>query len=263
MDEHGSRPRNGSVPFFMGRAALLVAVAGIAFGCAASRNHLYRRSGAEFERALVLPLNLVVAMPEEVADAARRVDAVLLGYLAERGKAVETIGFVEASTAWRESEAECRSQGEKRCDRFAGVARVLAQRLRRDHDYQTLIIPYLYLRSARNNASVAAWDGVKRPVEKSGQGFGPDGPLRLVRGQVRAASLKVFAFSGDGEKVFEGVGGLDLVDRIDGYSEYEPYTIEVRENALADSASVREGVELALDPLVPRSAEARERAERP
>jgi hypothetical protein len=231
-----------------------VVVLALALGCAAPRNHLYQRSGADFERALVLPLNLVVAMPEELdGPAARGVDAVLLGYLAEHGKAVETLGFADASTAWRESEAECRSQAEKKCERFANVASVMAQRLRRNHDYQTLIVPYLFLRNARTNAHTAAWDGVKRPVEKTGQGFEQEGPLRLVRGSFRAASLKVFAFSSDGEKVFEGVGGLDLVDRLDGYSEYEPYTVEVRDNLLADSAVVREGVVLALDSLVPRS----------
>src|SRR5262245_6484067 len=160
----------------LGCAAVVLAAAGIAFGCAAPRNHLYERSGSEFERTLVLPLNLVVAMPDELAQSARRVDAVLLGYLAERGKSVEAIGFHDASAAWRESESECRSQAAKGCDRFAGVARVFAQRLRRDHDYQTLIIPYLFLRPARSNSSTAAWDGVKRPVEKTGSVFGPDGP---------------------------------------------------------------------------------------
>lgn len=238
----------------VGRAALWAAVAAIACGCAAPRNHLYLESGADFERAIVLPLNLVVAMPEELDGAARRVDKTLLGYLAERGKAIEAIGFTDASAAWRASETECRSQAEKGCDRFAGVARVLARRLRRDHDYQTLLIPYLFLRTARSGSSTARWHGVERPVEKSGPGFGPEGPMRLVRGEIRAASLKVFAFSVEGEKVFEGVGGLDLVDRVyapdDGY---ELYRIEVREDVLRDPARVREGVALALDPLVPRS----------
>ena len=54
--------------------------------------------------------------------------------------------------------------------------------------------------------------------------------------------------------MFDGIGGLDLVDRIHGYSEYEPYTIEVREDLLRDPTLVREGVALALDPLVPRPA---------
>ncbi len=241
--------KNRSVPF--SRAALIAAVAGIVCGCAAPRNHLYRKSGADFERALVLPLNLVAAMPEELAGRANRVDKALLGYLAERGKAIEAIGFADASAAWRASEAECRSQAEKRCDRFAGVAPFMARHLRTNHDYQTLIIPYLLLRTARSRSDTAAWDGVKRPVEKSGRGFGPDGQMRFVRGEIRAASLEVFAFSAEGEKVFQGVGGLDLVDRLHGTNDFDPYDIEVREDVLGDEQMIREGVALALEPLVP------------
>lgn len=237
----------------VGRAALIAVVASVACGCAAPRNHLHRKSAAGFERALVLPLNLVAAMPEDLAARAKQVDQALLSYLAERGKATLTIGFTDAGAAWRASEAECRSQAQRHCDRFAGVAPFMARRLRSDHDYQVLIIPYLFVRTARSGRNTAAWDGVKRPVEKAGPGFGPDGPIRLVRGQIRAASLKVFAFSAEGEKVFDGVGGLDLVDRVYGYSEYEPYRIEVREDVLGDPQMLREGVELALDRLVPRS----------
>lgn len=237
-----------------GRAALVAAVAAwVVCGCAAPRNHLYRKSGADFERALVLPLNLVAAMPEELAGRAKRVDKALLGYLAEHGKATLTIGFADASAAWRAGEAECRSQARKRCDRFAGVAPFVARHLRVKHDYQTLIIPYLFLHTARSRGNTARWHGVERVVEKSGPGFGPDGPLRYVRGDIRAASLKVFAFAADGEKIFEGIGGLDLVDRVYAYSEFEPHRIEVREDLLGDPVQIREGVELAVERLVPRS----------
>jgi hypothetical protein len=247
---YGSRER--SRVRIVGRAALIAAVAWLVCGCAAPRNHLYRKSGANFERAIVLPLNLVVSMPKELAGGAGRVEKTLHGYLAERGKAIETMKFADAIAAWRASEAECRSQGAKGCDRFAGVARFMAQRLRRNHDYQTLIIPYVFLRTARSTSSAARWHGVERPVEKSGSGFGPEGRARLVRGDILAASLKVFAFSPEGEKVFEGVGGLDLVDRVRA-DDYGFYYTEVRENVLADPEMLREGVALALEPLVPRS----------
>ncbi|HKA14433.1 MAG TPA: hypothetical protein VKH41_05410 [Myxococcota bacterium] len=234
------------------RAALIAAVA---CGCAAPRNHLYQKSGAEFQRAVVLPLNLVAAMPAELADDAHRVDEALLGYLAEHGKAIESIGYKDALAAWRESESECRSRAAKDCDKFAGVAPIMAQHLRRDHDYQTLIIPYLRFHAARTGSSAAKWDGVKRSVEKTGSGFGPDGPARLVRGEVRAVSLKVFAFSAEGEKVFEGIGGLDLVDRLRAPGDgYQDYAVEVREDLFGDEHMVREGVELALDGLVRRTA---------
>jgi len=232
------------------RAALIAAVA---CGCAAPRNHLYQKSGAQFERALVLPLNLVAAMPAEVAGGSRRVDEALLGYLAERGKAVEAMKYADALAAWRAAESECRAQSHEDCDHFAGVAPIMAQRLRRDHDYQTLIIPYLRFHAARTGSSTAKWHGVKRSVEKTGSGFGPGGSARLVRGEIRAVSLSVLAFSAEGKKIFEGVGGLDLVDRLRAPGDaYQDYSVDVREDVLGDEQMLREGVELALDPLVPR-----------
>jgi hypothetical protein len=245
----------------VGRLVLIAAVACIVCECAAPRNHLYHKNGAAFERAFVLPLNVVATMPRELIGGASRVEGALRGYLSERGKAIETIGIVDARAAWGESVSECRAQAERHCDRFAGVARVLARRLRKHHDYQTLIIPYLLLRSARigTGSSTARWDGVKSPVEQSGWGFGPDGPLRLFGGDIRAASLKVFAFSAEGTKVFEGIGGLDLVDRV--YADGGPDTlrIDVREDLLGDAEMLRAGAALALDPLVPRGDESRQR----
>src|SRR5262245_17655473 len=251
---YGSRGRSRAR--LVGCAALFAAAAWIACGCAAPRNHLYRKSGADFHRTFVLPLNVVAAMPRELAHRADEVEKTLLGYLSERGKGVETMGFDDAVAAWRASEQDCRSQDAKGCDRFAGVAPFMAQHLRSGHEFETLIIPYLFLRTARSDSDTARWHGVERPVDKTGPGFGPQGPMRLLKGEFRAASLKVFAFSADGKKVFEGVGGLDLVDRVSAPDEYLAYRIEVREDVLADPQQVREGIALALEDLVPRGGAA-------
>ncbi len=226
-------------------AALLAAVASL--GCPAPGYDPNWRS--EAERTLVLPLNLVAAMPEELTGRARHVDRILLDYLAERGKAVRTIGFQDASAAWQAGEEDCRVAAAKGCDRFTRVAAYAAQRLREDHDYDVLIVPYLLLRRARTNGEVASFDGVERPVQVPG--YASHGPYRF-RGRIRAASLKVFGFSPDGQKLFDGIGGLDVVDRVEASDEPGLYTIAVRENALRDSDAIREGVARALSPFVPR-----------
>jgi hypothetical protein len=248
---YGSRRRSLIRIRIAGRAAL-IAAASLAAGCAAPRNHLHQRSSAEFQRAVVLPLNLVARMAPELRDGASRVDRELLRYLAERGKAIDSISTAEAYSAWRASEADCQSQGEKDCDRFLGVARAMAQRLRRDRDYQTLIVPYLMMRDARCRSSTVLWDGVQRPVETAGRSFEPDGPMRVAGGRIRAVSLKVYAFSADGERVFEGIGGLDVVDRVSAEGDPPLVDYEVREQLLGDPALLREGVELALEKLVAR-----------
>ena len=229
-----------------GRAALLFAVASLAWGCPAPG---YRPSEKDaVERVLVLPLNVVAAMPEELSGGARHVDRILLDYLAERGMAVQTIGFQDAVAAWRAGESDCQPEA-KRCDRFLDVAPFVARRLRAGHDYDVMLVPYLLLRGARTDGEVASFDGVKRLVSP---GFPADAPLWMSRSRIRAASVKVFGFAPDGKRIFAGIGGLDVVDQIETSGDYGAYTIEVRENVLGDSEAIREGVARALHRLVPR-----------
>ena len=248
-----------------GRVALLLAVTSLGAGCPAPGYDPDWRSKAD--RVLVLPLNLVAAMPEEVADGARKVDEAMLDYLAERGKSVSAIGFDDAEAAWRAGESECRAAGTKGCDRFDRVAPFAARRLRADREFDVLLVPYLLLRNARTDGYTASFDGVERPVQMPR--YAPYGPYRYGYGpyaygpyaygaygwggsRIRAASLKVFGFRPDGERTFAGIGGLDVVDEFDDSEERGEYTVEVRENVLSDPAEIREGVAIALSEFVPR-----------
>ena len=232
------------------RVALVAALASLVGGCPAPGYNPNAR--AEVERVLVLPLNVVAAMPRELADGARGVDRILLDYLAESGKAVEPMAYGDSFAAWRAGENECRAQ-EKSCDRFADVAPFVARRLRANHDYDVLIVPYLLLRGARTNGEVATFDGVRRPVDA---GLPPTGPLWLAQNRIRAASIKVYGFHPDGKKMFAGIGGIELVDRIELSREQQPYpypypyTVEVRQDVLRDAATIREGIAIALRALV-------------
>jgi hypothetical protein len=67
--------------------------------------------------------------------------------------------------------------------------------------------------------------------------------------ELRAVSLAVVAFSREGEKVFEGTGGLDLVERI--HSPGGPtLEHELHEDLFVDPTYLRDGVAIALDPLI-------------
>jgi hypothetical protein len=235
------------------RAALLFAVAALAAGCPAPGYHPGQKS--ETRRVLVFPLNVVAAMPRELIGGSRHVDQVMLDYLAERGMAVDTIGFADAQAAWHQGESDCRAEKKKGCDRFDGVAPFVARHQRAEHGYDMLLVPYLLLRGARTNGVVARFDGVERPLETTGyaSGYAPDYPYPLFNaGRVRAASLRVFGFSPDGKKRFTGIGGLDVVDRIDASEQPGAYSIEARANVLGDPQQIREGVAIALRELLPR-----------
>lgn len=237
------------------RIAVVAALALLAEGCATSpQNRLYRPAGADLQRVLLLPLNVVIAMPGELTSGAKRVDQALHGYLAERGKSIETLGLAEARKAWLASAMECKAVG-RGCRGFDGAARVLARHLRENREYELLIVPYLLLRPARMRLNNVAWDGVERRIERIGESN--DGGFELDSGSIEAPSLAVFAFSSDGDKLFQGVGGLDLAHRLvfppKRGSQALRWTFELRDDLFSDPALLREGVAVALDPLLPRS----------
>jgi len=244
-----------------GLAALLVALAALVSGCPAPGWDPDWKSKAE--HVLVLPLNVVAAMPEEVVGRSEKVDDIMLDYLAKHGKSVYAIGFEKATAAWRAAEGDCRSAEPKGCERFANVAPFAARKLRADHEFDVMIVPYLLLRGARTNGYTASFDGVERPVKMwNYPAYGPYGygyaygpyvydPWWGGRSRVRAVSLKAFGYSAEGKKLFDGIGGIDVVDQIEPSEEYG-YTVEVREKLLRDPSAIYEGVTRALARFVPR-----------
>lgn len=238
----------------LGCVALTAAIAG-ALGCATTPdNQLYRPESARFERALVLPMNVVMSLPNELADSAERLDHELHAYLTARGKKIETVDLPDARGAWLASTQECKSRAQQGCRGFDGAAGVLAERLRDGRDYELVIIPNLISRAIKTSARNACWDGVCRELEVRPA----HGAIQLDQMTVQAPSLSVFAFSRDGDKVFEGVGGLDLAHRLQlvGSSIVAFGGMLVpREDLFTDSALVREGIAIALHPLVPEDDE--------
>jgi hypothetical protein len=231
-------------------------LASIAHGCTtpAPTNHLYHQSAAGFQAGLVLPLNAVepigVSMPKEVGDRAEPVEHVLRGYLTERGKSIEIIPRSNASGAWSRIARECAFRAVDVCEGFERRLALLAIRLREQHDYEVLIIPYLLFRPAKGKQTAIRWDGVVRRLEKKLGATTLETPRVTGEIAMSGLSLGIIAVSSDGVEVFEGVGGLELPFRM-----HVSHVIrfEMRDDLFADPTLLREGVAIALDPLVPRS----------
>lgn len=224
-----------------------------ALACAAvTDNRLYDKGSADFGTALVLPLNVIAQMPGELSGY-ERVEDDLSAYLRERGKRVEAISYEEARGAWRASVDQCRRElGD--CSDFAKPARYLALRLAERGDHDLLIVPYLRYREAENCAEHVHWDQVERPVEKVGPGLGADypyGPIRIEDADMRAVSIEIYALGRDGTRVFEGDGGIEVVDRIYVPKPPDEVVAEPREDLFRNPAWIREGVSISLSPLVP------------
>jgi hypothetical protein len=232
-------------------AASLAIVCAIA--CApVSDNRLHDDESAGFRTALVLPLNVMAAMPEEFRGREELVEAALHDYLRDQGRRVETISYADARRAWNASARDCERQQAQGCVGFEGAARLLALALREGSDHELLIVPYLRFRLAENCTEHVHWDGVERPVERTGAGLSPDGPVAIRHIEMRAVSLEIVALTRDGEKAFEGDGGLEVVDRLRATGGDEVIVAEPRDDLFENPGWLREGVAVALDPLVPQ-----------
>ena len=239
------------------RIAALAALSWLATACpAASVNRVYEKQSASFHSALVLPLNVMAAMPGELHAGSDRVEVALDDYLREHGRRVETIGYREARQAWRASVDDCRRES-KDCDDFEKPARLLAVRLSQGREHDLVIVPYLRFKLAENCTEHVHWDGVQRPVERTGAGLAPEGPIAIRHVEMRAVSLVVYAFTPDGAKAFYGDGGLEVVDRLRATDDDDVVVAEPRSDLFQNPEWLREGVAVALSPLIPRARDAR------
>jgi hypothetical protein len=104
--------------------------------------------------------------------------------------------------------------------------------------FDALVLPEIVIRPAELNGQLARWDGVLRvPPGSAGWRWS---------GKTNAASLRVQIFAADGERIFEGFGGLDVL--------FRPVISESRmvpmEDLLANSQNLREGVAVAFHPYL-------------
>jgi hypothetical protein len=209
-------------------------------------------------RVLLFPLNVVgVELPSEVEAGADAVARELRGYLEGRGLAVEVLELGPAREAWLRAamarKAEVGSEGLS----LEGAASTLARQLSETHEFDALLLPWIAIQAARLKGGVVAWDGVKRKLEVVAEGRNKRARWVLGRLElwVKAPSLHVLGFSPEGEKLFEGVGGLDLVDdaQLDLSASKIRFDMTPKAQIFQDPARLREGIAIALEPLLPRS----------
>jgi hypothetical protein len=94
---------------------------------------------------------------------------------------------------------------------------------------------------------VARWDGVSRPPLMQGPGQGV--PVNFNWTQpVDAASIGIYVFTVEGQRMFLGVGGMSLTEAID--TKGTPRFTRYRK-VLSSKSQIREGIELAFHPLIP------------
>lgn len=243
------------------RLALLLAAA--ALGCA-SPGPMQPEAAASappLGRVVVAPLNLGQRTPPELRGRDAAVWSELLRYLRERDPALAVVDDENALALWTDAVSGLADPGAavERLEAATRFARLLAQHA----EYDVVVMPSLVVRRARVGGTHASWDGARRPLPvrtpvpiAAAVDSGIDGvTLHGYRGSIAAASLHVVIVTSDGEPLYEGLAGLDLLQELRwgaGSPSASEWTLEPRGDALADASDLRQGVERAFRRRAPR-----------
>jgi hypothetical protein len=183
----------------------------------------------------VTPLNLVVPMPAEFVAVSGRLRRQIRIDLEARGRMVSMLEEETADQLWAGARAYAEAQGADGPG-FERAARIFAQGAAEESDADAVLIPALVYRSTRQRYGNVRWDGVIRSVA---------GPLQSFEGLV-GASLHVLVYAADGERLYEGFGGLEVTHVF----VEEKQQLDVRDDLLTEQKYIREGVAVALDPFL-------------
>lgn len=213
-------------------------------------------AGSPARNVLILPLNTVAVMPEELEPLGPVVWNELERHLESPGRHLRTVAPEVARRFWIASVQQVRSEQGGAEAGFPEASRALVARLAPHVEFDTVIVPSLFVRQARVEGRVAHWDGVERPVEVGTSRAERDlaGGIEL-EGLAPAASFHAVVLDADGEELQRGMGGIDLLSRVRVARQPatgEPvFEYEARPDAFSNLAHVREAIALALDPLFP------------
>jgi hypothetical protein len=248
------------------RATITPFLAAAALACAGAPTPSAEQAATSLgsEGVLVVPLNLALRVPAELRDVGEPVWHELLRHFQAQDRHVSVIAPVDAELLWMDTMAELEQPGVT-LDLPTASAH-FARRLAEHTDYGLLLMPSLVLRSARIHGRHAYWDGVRRRLHVRGAPmYGPIIEIGLpgnnpqmwgLSGRVSAASLHVALLSSDGRFVYQGLGGLDLIQEasLDRHAPRETWQLVRREAPFADVESVRQGIALAFERKLPRTA---------
>src|SRR5262249_49118572 len=132
------------------------------------------------------------------------------------------------------------------------------------HAFEALLIPSLIVQRTVVRHRGASWDGVQRRIRVVNRPRLPGGRNQnalvegMASGDVNAnisiVSLHLLAFARDGKHVFEGRGGIDILDEVDLQDAEKTlrFRMRQREDLFDDRAILAEAVEIAFTPYLPR-----------
>ncbi len=246
----------------LARTLCAVLLAAATFGCAATAgiDPMETAGAPRLNRIVVAPLNLGLRTPPELRGSEAAVWTELLEYLRSQDRSLSVVDADDAQALWSDELGHLEASGEP-VEMRAAASR-FAQRLAEHVEYDVVVIPSLVIRRARVGGHHASWDGARRPlpvrtplpiaaaVDTGIEGVTTSG----FKGSIAAASLHVAIVGADGEPLYEGLAGLDVIQELTrgatGPAAAE-WVLAPRGDCFADASGLRRGVERAFARPVP------------
>ncbi len=234
----------------------------LAFGCASDPANTLApgHEGAPgVKRFLVCAPNTVIALPAELQDATGALREQIDAYLHFHDREVQWLDLYDSKRLWTEAMTAAKAKGvlEKTPEFFA-------KQLDEQFDFDAIVMPSLLVHQARATNGYASWYGVERRmrvgVEKgSDRAFRRD-DLALAQqlahsgasGDFMVTSVHVLIYARDGERVFEGRGGIEFVQLLDlsAFVKKRIFAFRVRDDLPGPADALREGIAVAFDPYL-------------
>jgi hypothetical protein len=205
-------------------------------------------------------VNLVVALPTELEGGVEPVQGAIVAYVEAQGRQVQRLSLPEARDLWQRAIEAAKATGPLR---FETAATAFAKEAAAHHEFQALLLPSLIVQRSVVRHRGVAWDGVQRRVRVVNRPREPGGRNQnaLVEGMaagdlnanVSIVSLHLLAFSRDGQLVFQGRGGVDILEEVDLQDAEKTFHFQIkpRNDVFDDRRILLEAVAIAFTPYLP------------
>jgi len=203
---------------------------------------------------LILPLNVTRPLPQELEGLSSVVWRELEDYLGTGGKRLKTVNPADARDLWRSSVYKARSAG-TRAD-FGDSVREFVLELTRHAEFDTVILPSLFVREAPISGDKVIWDGVERFLEfrRGSRVVESSSVDTSFEGAAPVSSLRILVLDIKGEKIQDSTGGLEPLVFVRVGAAGSRLKFVPRKRLDENSENVREAIVEALSPyfLPPR-----------
>ena len=208
------------------------------------------------KRFLVCAPNTVIALPAEMQASTQALREQVDAYLKFHERDAQWLDLYQSKQVWGEALSAAKAAGT-----VEKTPVYVANALAKQYQFDALVMPSLIVHKTRATDSGASWDGVSKRMEVlnpprrpagRGQSTRADGiQYGGISGDVMVTSVHVLVFTREGERVFEGRGGINFVHDIDmsQVGKKGQWAFRLRDFA-RDLEALREGIAIAFHPYL-------------